>query len=131
MVLCRQTLSDNSALVGMSRLFESPVEGQHRCKRLPWLQCNAEVYRRLNFSCSQASAIVCVCVVTCASSAVHRSHPLSDSCLAQIPNLPDLPGINLSSVIKCCPIRFAKMYFDTHTHTQENFLCRFVSLVDF
>ena len=88
----------------------------------------------------------CVCVDVCVFCELrHHSPiiPISYSCLALLPNLPDLPQINLSAVIKSylvLPPTFTLTYTrrltDTHTHactrahthTSVNFSCRSFSL---
>lgn len=82
----------------------------------------------------------CRCVDVCALCEL-RLHspiiPISYSCLALLPNLPDLPQINLSAIIKSYlvlsptfTLTYTRRLSDTHTHihTTVNFSCRSFSL---
>lgn len=84
-----------------------------------------------DFPCLQPSVFVLVSVSVCAYRKCvclfcelrHHSPiiPISYSCLALLPNLPDLPQINLSAVIKSYLVlspTFTLTYTRTHAHTQ-------------
>lgn len=148
----RQTLSDNSALVGMS-ILQDPRKDNATAEEegaeiltldfcsvvihfVPHITLIFQAYNHLSLSWSP---FLYVCV-TCELH--HRSPviPISYSCLALLPNLPDLPQINLSAVIKSYlvlsptfTLTYTRRLADTHTYTSVSTFHAglFLSLVDF